>query len=124
MNKIYYKENHNRNIHKMPIKSKAKDDILQKQLCINGFSLIELNEEDIYADNVLNPLQYNYAEGYMIYDIWKKDNKSEFIPPSNIPMKKIQFFKKYNKILYKSLMVLVLIIDFFITALLKLFVRP
>ena len=54
MNKIYYKENHNRNIHKMPIKSKAKDDILQKQLCINGFSLIELNEEDIYADDEPN----------------------------------------------------------------------
>ena len=33
----------------------------------------------IYADNDLNPLQYNYAEGYMIYDIWQKDNKSEFI---------------------------------------------
>lgn len=33
----------------------------------------------IYADNMLNPLQYNYAEGYMIYDIWKKDNKNEFI---------------------------------------------
>ena len=43
-----------------------------------------------------------------------EDNKDEFLPPSNIPMKKIQFFKKYNKILYKSLMVLVLIIDLLI----------
>ena len=33
----------------------------------------------IYANNELKPLQFNYAEGYMIYDIWKKDLDSEFI---------------------------------------------
>ena len=41
-------------------------------------------------------------------------NKGEFIPPSNIPAKKIQFFKKYNTIIYKSLMILTLMIDLLI----------
>jgi len=57
------------------------------------------------------------SEMYKINEIQKKvseDNNGEFIPPSNIPMKKIQFFKKYNTIIYKSLMILTIIIDLLI----------
>ena len=36
--------------------------------------------------------------------------KYEFIPPANISVKKINFFRKYNKIIYKSLSFLNLII--------------
>lgn len=31
------------------------------------------------ADNELLPLKHSYSEGYMIYDIWKKDSESDFI---------------------------------------------
>lgn len=33
----------------------------------------------IKADNELMPLKHAYSEGMMIYDIWKKDNDSEYI---------------------------------------------
>lgn len=33
----------------------------------------------IKADNELMPLKHAYSEGLMIYDIWKKDNDSEYI---------------------------------------------
>ena len=29
----------------------------------------------VVADNLLKPLEYSYAEGYMIYDIWNKYNE-------------------------------------------------
>ena len=39
------------------------------------------------------------------------DEKYEFIPPANISVKKINFYRKYNKIIYKSLMIFVIILD-------------
>ena len=33
----------------------------------------------IKADNELLPMKHAYSEGLMIYDIWKKDNESEYI---------------------------------------------
>ena len=35
----------------------------------------------------------------------------DFIPPPNISLRKIQFYKKYNKIIYKSLMILFILFD-------------
>jgi hypothetical protein len=38
----------------------------------------------------------------------------DFIPPPNISLRKIQFYKKYNKIIYKSLMILFILFDILI----------
>ena len=47
MNKILCKENKNRNKHKIALKLSPKDNKLQKELKINDFNIIELNEEEI-----------------------------------------------------------------------------
>ena len=46
MYKIYYKEK-NRNAHKFTLKDIPKNNNLQKPLYLNGFNIIELNEEEI-----------------------------------------------------------------------------
>ena len=51
MNRIPYKRNNNRNSHKLLIKRSAKSNKPQKQLQINGFNIIELNEEDSFAED-------------------------------------------------------------------------
>ena len=43
-----------------------------------------------------------------------EEEKDEFIPPPNISLKKINFYRKYNKIIYKSLMIFVIILDLII----------
>ena len=50
MNRIFYKGTKNSNRHKISLKAKAKDNKLQKELQINEFNIIELNEEEIKAD--------------------------------------------------------------------------
>ncbi len=40
--------------------------------------------------------------------------ETDFIPPQNISSKKIQFYKKYNKIIYKGLMILFILFDILI----------
>ena len=47
MNRISYRETKNVNKHKISLKAKAKEDKLKKELQINGFNIIELNEEEI-----------------------------------------------------------------------------
>ena len=47
MNKISYRENKNQNKHKIGLKKAPKDNNLQKQIKINNFNIIELNEEGI-----------------------------------------------------------------------------
>ena len=51
MNRIPYKEKNNRNSHKLPIKRSAKNNKPQKEIKINGFNIIELNEENTFAEN-------------------------------------------------------------------------
>ena len=50
MNRIFYKGTKNANRHKISLKAKAKDNKLQKELQINEFNIIELNEEEIKED--------------------------------------------------------------------------
>ena len=55
MYKISYKRKNNINKHKLPIKAFTGDNKLQKQLNINQFNIIELNEEELtqnYEPNI------------------------------------------------------------------------
>ena len=51
MNKISYKPTKNRNNHKLALKESSKDNKLLKQIQINNYNIIELNEEEINLDN-------------------------------------------------------------------------
>ena len=51
MNKIYSKETKNKNSYKLIKKLVNDDKRLQKQLKINSFNIIELNEEEITPEN-------------------------------------------------------------------------
>ena len=44
----------------------------------------------------------------------EQEQDKEFIAPTNISLKKIKFYQKYNKIIYISLMILVILIDLLI----------
>ena len=55
MNKISYKRTNYLNKHKLTLKATPKDNKLQKQLNINQFNIIELNEEEMnrnYESNI------------------------------------------------------------------------
>ena len=47
-------------------------------------------------------------------DINENNNNDIFLPHPNISLKKIQFYKKYNKIIYKGLMIFFIILDILI----------
>ena len=57
-------------------------------------------------------LEINRNDKYEINDLGQK--MDEFIPPSNISKKRINFYKKYNKFIYKALMIIVIFLDILI----------
>ena len=95
-------------------------------------NIVNANFELMLADREIERITENIIE---IYNGWafkkgislelNKDNNNEknflveeredgFIPPNNISMKKIQFYKKYNKCIYMSLMILFIFLDILI----------
>lgn len=50
------------------------------KIITDGTELTQNYPYPVYkADNELAPMKHGYSEGFMMYDIWKKDNTSEYI---------------------------------------------